>query len=138
MLQGFSSNYWALSWYKLPPYYVQLSISLYALCKYTKNWVFFFFGIVKPGKLLEPRGLTTTFFLSKLFHWKRIIRTRLTLYWNAFIFFGCGFFIIYVYCSWGLSIGFRSLRRRCFYSRQRRWFLGRQRRGAGLLEIICN
>ena len=52
-----------------------------------KTESFLFFGIVKPGKLLEPRGLTTTFFLSKLFHWKRIIRTRLTLYWNAFIFF---------------------------------------------------
>ena len=66
------------------------------------------------------------FFLSKLFHWKSIIRTKLTLYWNAFVVFVCGFFLIYVYCSWGLNIGFSSLRqRRCFYSRQRRWFLGR-------------
>ena len=52
--------------------------------KYTKNWALFF-GIVKPGKVLEPRGLANAFFLSKFFHWKRIIRTRLTLYWNAFV-----------------------------------------------------
>ena len=85
--------------------------------KYTKNWVLFF-GIVKPGKALEPRGLTTAFFLSKLFHWKRIISTRLTLYWNAFVIFDCGFFLIYVYCCWSLNIEFSSLRRRgCFYSR---------------------
>ena len=101
--------------------------------KYTKNWVLFF-GIVKPGKVLEPRGLTTAFFLSKLFHWKRIIRTRLTLNWNALIVFVCAFFLIYVYCSWGLNIGFSSLRRRrFFYSRQRRWIFGRQR-----TETVCN
>ena len=38
---------------KLPPFYVLLSISLYA--KHTKNWVLFF-RIMKPGKVLEPRG----------------------------------------------------------------------------------
>ena len=94
--------------------------------KYTKNWVLFF-GIVQPGNVLE----STAFFLYKLFHWKRIIRTRLTLYWNAFVVLVCGFFLIYVYCSWGLNIGFSSLRRRrCFYHRQRS--------GAGPLETICN
>ena len=66
--------------------------------KYTKNWVLFF-GIVKQGKVLESRGLTTAFFLSKLFHWKRIIRTKLTLYCNAVVVFVCRFFLIYVYCS---------------------------------------
>ena len=81
--------------------------------KYTKNWVLFF-GIVKPGKVLEPRGLTTAFFLSKLSNWKRIIRTRLTLYCNTFVVFICGFFLICVCSSWGLNIGFSSLRwRRC-------------------------
>ena len=98
--------------------------------KYTENWVLFF-GIVKPGKVLEPRVLTTAFFLSKLFHWKKIIRTRLTLYWNASVVFVCWFFLIYVYCSWGLNIRFNLLRRR-------RCFLGRERSGEGLLEIICN
>ena len=78
--------------------------------KYTKNWVLFF-GIVKQGKVLESRGLiafflsnlfsfqSTAFFLSKLFPWKRIIRTRLTLYCNAVVVFVCRFFLIFVYCS---------------------------------------
>ena len=87
--------------------------------KHTKNWTLFF-GIVKPRKVLGPRGLRTTFFLSKLFHWRRVIRTRLTLYF-PFLVFVCESFVIYVYCSWGLNIGFSSLRRRrFFYSRQRR------------------
>ena len=38
--------------------------------KYTKNWVLFF-EIVKPGKIVEPRGLATAFFLSKFFHCKK-------------------------------------------------------------------
>ena len=67
--------------------------------KYTKNWVLFF-GIAKPGKVLEPRVLTTAFFLSKLFHWKTIIRTRQTLYWNAFVVFAWGVFLIYMCYSW--------------------------------------
>ena len=67
--------------------------------KYKKNWVLFF-GIAKPGKVLEPRGLTTAFFLSKLFHWKTIIRTRQTLYWNAFVVFAWGVFLIYMCYSW--------------------------------------
>ena len=51
-------NLW---WYKFAPYYVLLSISLYALCKTYKSWVLFF-EIVKLGKVLEPRDLTTVFF----------------------------------------------------------------------------
>ena len=74
----------------------QFSFMLYA--KYTKILVLFF-RIVKPGKVFEPRGLTNVFFLSKFFHTKRIIRNRLTLCWNAFVVFVCGFFFIYVYCS---------------------------------------
>ena len=106
--------------------------------KYTKNWALFF-GIEKLGIFLEPKDLTAAFFLSKLFQWKKIIRTRLTLYWNAVVLSVCGFFLIYVYCSWGLYIGFSWLRRRrCFCSKQRRWFLGRQRSRAGSFEIICN
>ena len=94
---------------------------------------------MKPEKVFEPRGLTTAFFLSKLFLWKRIIRTRLTLYWNAFVVCICEFFLIYVYCSCGFNIEFSSLRRRrCFYSEQRGWFLSRQRSTAGLLEINSN
>ena len=109
----------------------QFPFMLYA--KHTKNWALFF-GIVKPGKALEPR---TVFVLTKSFEWKRIIRTRLTLHWNAFVVFVCGFFLIYVYYSWSLNTGLSSLRRRrCFYSRQRRWFLGRQRSRRGPLEII--
>ena len=36
---------------------------------------------MKPEKVLEP------FFLSKVFHSKMIIRTRLTLYWNTLVVF---------------------------------------------------
>ena len=108
-------------WYKLPPYHVLLSISLYALCKIYKKLSPFLWNSEARTSSWTKR---LEFFLSKLFHWKRIIRTSLTLYWNAFIVLVCGFFLIYVYCSSGLNIGFSLLRRRrCFYSRQRRWFV---------------
>ena len=93
-------------------FYCKFPFILYA--KHKKNWLCFF-GIVKPAKVLEPRGLTTAFFLSKLFQWKRIIRPGWHCSGMLLLFSFVDFFFIYVYRFWGLNIGFSLLRRRrCF------------------------
>ena len=109
-----------------------LSISLYASCERYIKMSFLRNSVARKSSW--TKRLENCAFSFQIVHWKRIIRTRLTFYWNAFFVFVFGLFLIYVY-SWGLNTEFSYLRRRrCFYNRQRRWFLGRQWSRAGPLR----
>ena len=82
MLQELSSNYKPLHDISFLHIMFCCQFSFMPYAKYTKKWVLFF-GIVKPGNVLEPRGV----FPFQIVSWERDVKTRLTLYWNAFVIF---------------------------------------------------